>query len=235
MSPGEAPADLQPFTPVGPALSTQRDIWLWFHGSNHDVVLDLARAALAVLSPVAELAYEQPAFVYLDSRDMTGFIDGTENPTIWEAQDVALIEDGPGEAGSHVLVMRFEHDLIKFHSLPQEEQEGVIGRTKPDSIELDDDVKPLTAHISRVVMEDENGDEIEIWRRSVPFGTLLVQGLQFVAFSKDPTIFTRMLERMYGESEDGLHDQLTGFTKPVTGSVFFAPSIEALQGVWDPS
>ncbi|MEA3055960.1 MAG: porphyrinogen peroxidase, partial [Actinomycetota bacterium] len=126
-------------------------------------------------------------------------------------------------------------DLIKFHSLPQEEQEGVIGRTKPDSIELDDDVKPLTAHISRVVMEDDDGNELEIWRRSVPFGTALVQGLQFVAFSHDPTIFTRMLERMYGESDDGLRDQLTSFTKPVTGSVFFAPSIEALQGIWEPS
>ena len=44
-----------------------------------------------------DLAAEQPCFVYRDSRDLTGFIDGTENPPVEEAFEVALVPDGePG-------------------------------------------------------------------------------------------------------------------------------------------
>lgn len=233
LSPGEAPASLQPFVPIGPSPSgtsapaTQHDVWLWFHGTNHDVVLDMARAATVALGPVADLATEQPAFVYLDSRDMTGFIDGTENPPIWDAPEVAIVRDGPGAGGSFVLVMKWVHDLGRFHALPEEEQEGVIGRTKADSVELDDDVKPPTAHIARVVIEDDDGHEREIFRRSTPFGSVHEQGLQFVAFSHEPEIFTIMLRRML-LADDGLHDRLTDFSTPVSGSFYFAPSIEAL-------
>jgi putative iron-dependent peroxidase len=233
LAPAEAPASLQDFEVIGDpagrhAPATQHDIWLWFHGTNHDVVLDMARAAAAALSPVAELATHQPAFVYLDSRDMTGFIDGTENSPLWEAPAVALVPDGePGAGGSHVLVMHFVHDLTSFHQLGQEEQEGAIGRTKPDSVELDADVKPRSSHIARVVHEDAAGEEIEIYRRSTPFGTVTEQGLQFVAFSADPGRFRLMLRAMYG-LEDGITDRLLDFTTPKSGALYFAPSMEAI-------
>ncbi len=102
------------------------------------------------MAPVATLAAEQPCFVYRDSRDLTGFIDGTENPPVEEAFDVALVPDGePGAGGAFVLAEKWVHDLAAFHAQPQAAQEGTIGRTKPDSVELDD--KPPTAHIARVV------------------------------------------------------------------------------------
>ena len=82
-------------------------------------------------------------------------------------------------------MQRWVHDLAAFHALPVAEQEGVIGRTKPESVELDDDVKPPTAHIARVVIE-EDGEELEIYRRSVPYGTVDEHGLMFFAFSADP-------------------------------------------------
>ena len=104
----------------------------------------------------------------------------------------------------------------------------VIGRTKPDSVELDDLVKPPTAHITRVVMEDADGEEIEIYRRSVPYGTGREHGLYFVAFSADPDRFTAMLTRMFGGAGDGLHDRLTDFTRPVSGAYYFVPSLEQL-------
>lgn len=234
----DVPSDLRAFDEIaGPtgrrAPATQHDLWLWFHGTNHDVVLDMARAAAAALAPAACLAAEQPGFVYQDSRDMTGFIDGTENPPIWEAHLAALVPDGqPGAGGSHVLVMKWVHDLGSFHALAQEEQEAVIGRTKPDSVELGDDVRPATAHISRTVIQGDDGEELEIFRRSTPFGTVDEQGLYFVAFSREQARVREMLARMFGTSGDGGHDRLTEFSTPVSGAFYFAPSLDALLGVF---
>ncbi len=227
IAPDDAPASLQPFVPIGTAPATQHDVFLWLHGTNHDVVLDMARAAVVALGGVADLATEQPAFVYLDSRDMTGFVDGTENPPIWEAPDVAIVPEGAGVGGSFVLVMRWVHDLGRFHALSKEDQEGVIGRTKPDSVELAAGVKPATAHIARVVVDDDEGNEREIFRRSTPFGTVHEQGLQFVAFCREPESFSVMLHRML-DDDGGVHDRLTDFSTPVSGSFYFAPSIDAL-------
>jgi putative iron-dependent peroxidase len=167
--------------------------------------------------------------VYRDSRDLTGFVDGTENPPVEEAHDVAIVPSGQkGAGGSHVVAMRWVHDLTSFHALTRAEQEGTIGRTKPDSVELDD--KPATAHISRVVIE-EDGEELEIYRRSVPYGRVAELGLYFIAFSADPSRYHKMLARMFGTTSDGVHDRLTDFTRPVSGSFYFAPSLDALDGI----
>lgn len=232
LAPDDVPDDLRDFEPVGSAPATQGDLWLWLHGTNSDVVVDMARAATVAMGPVADLTTEQPAFVYLDSRDFTGFVDGTENPPVWDAPEVALVEDGlPGAGGSHVLVMKWVHDLGRFHTLDESEQEGVIGRTKDDSEELDDDVRPASAHISRVVIE-EDGEELEIYRRSTPFGSVLEQGLQFVGFTAEAERPRKMLRRMFGEG-DGVHDRLTEFSRPVTGSFYFAPSIQSMRAVME--
>jgi porphyrinogen peroxidase len=233
LRPVDAPAALAPFVAVEGdgrrAPATQHDLWVWTHGTGEDVELDVARAVVAVLAPTLVLAAEQPCFVYRDSRDLTGFIDGTENPPVEDAFDVALVPDGgPGAGGSFVLAQRWVHDLGKFHAQRVEDQEGTIGRTKPDSVELDD--KPPTAHIARVVIE-EDGEELELYRRSVPYGRVGELGLYFLAFSADPTRFTKMLSRMFGTSGDGLHDHLTDFTHPVSGAIYFAPSLDALDGI----
>ena len=233
LQPDDAPAELADFTPIDGdgrgAPATQHDLWVWTHGTGEDVELDVARAVVTVLEPAFALAAEQPGFVYKDSRDLTGFVDGTENPPVEEAFDVALVPDGqPGEGGAFVLTQKWVHDLEKFHAQKQDDQEGTIGRTKPDSVELDD--KPPTAHIARVVIE-EDGEELELYRRSVPYGRVGELGLYFVAFSADPSRFTKMLHRMFGLSGDGMHDHLTDFTRPVSGAFYFAPSLDALDGI----
>jgi putative iron-dependent peroxidase len=232
LRPDDAPANLAPFTGIEGdgrrAPATQHDLWVWTHGTGEDVELDVARGVTAVLAPVAVLAAEQPCFVYKDSRDLSGFVDGTENPPVEEALDVALVPDGEvGEGGAFVITQRWVHDLGRFHSWSQDDQEAAIGRTKADSVELDD--KPDTAHISRVVIE-EDGEELEIYRRSTPYGTVGELGLYFVAFSADPSRFDKMLARMFGIA-DGVPDRLTDFTHPVSGSYYFAPSIDALDGL----
>jgi putative iron-dependent peroxidase len=232
IAPDDTPPDAHEFAGVEGdgrgAPATPHDVWVWLHGSGPDVLLDNARAVVATLAPVTTLAQEEPCFVYLDSRDLTGFIDGTENPPVEDGPEVAIVPPGqPGEGGSHVITMKWVHDLAKFHALGVEEQEAVIGRTKPDSQERDD--KPETAHISRVVIE-EDGEELEIYRRSVPYGRVNELGLYFVAFSADPTRFEKMLARMFGTA-DNTHDHLTDFTKPVSGAFYFAPSLTALGGL----
>ena len=37
-----------------------------------------------------------------------------------------------------------------------------------------------------------------------------------------------MLSRMFGTDADHLHDHLTDFSRPVTGSFYFAPSLTTL-------
>jgi putative iron-dependent peroxidase len=233
LEPDAAPAALAPFEPIEGdgrrAPATQHDIWVWTHGTGEDIELDVARGVTAALAPVASLAAEQPCFVYRDSRDLTGFIDGTENPPVEAAHDVAIVPDlERGAGGSFVLTQKWVHDLGKFHAQSQQEQEAVIGRTKPDSIERDD--KPPTAHISRVVIE-EDGEELELYRRSTPYGTVGELGLYFLAFSADPTRFTKMMARMFGTVGDGLHDHLTDFSRPVSGAFYFAPSLDDLDGL----
>jgi porphyrinogen peroxidase len=241
-APDQAPADLAPFTPIGRigghhAPATQHDFWLWINGSSQDVVFEHSRAAVKLLSDVAQVASEQPCFVHRDSRDLTGFIDGSANPMTHEAPEAALIPDGqPGEGGAHVLVMRWIHDLAAFEQLPTKEQERVIGRSKPSSVEMTGDALPADAHIARVQITDPDGEELPIYRRSVPYGTVAEHGLYFVAFSADRTRFDRMLARMFGLDADGLHDHLMDFSRPVTGSFYFAPSLSCLVQLaerWD--
>lgn len=134
----------------------------------------------------------------------------------------------PGEGGSHVLVIRWVHDLDAFHAQPQAEQERVFGRTKLNSEELVADWVPANAPIARVQVID-GGSELEIYRRSVPYGTVAEHGLYFVAFSADRTCYDRFLARIFSTSEDGLHDRLTDFSRPVSGAFYIAPSLKTLR------
>ena len=239
VAPTTAPADLAPFQPVMGrngigAPATQHDAWLWISGAEPDVTWHGARAAWRAVEEVASLAAEQPAFTYQGGRDITGFIDGTANPQVRRAPEVALIPPSqPGAGGSHVLAMRWIHDLVAFDRLSVADQEHVIGRTKSDSRELPALEKPATAHISRV-QTSVAGKELEIFRRSVPYGTAAEHGLYFVAFSAERSRYDRMLARMFGNAPDGLRDRLTDFSRPVSGAYYFAPSLNTLNDLAGP-
>ncbi len=239
VAPSMAPYDLGPFQPIEGkdgrrAPATQHDAWLWISGAEPDVTWQSAHAAVLAVADAADVASEQQAFTYLGGRDITGFIDGTANPQVRRAADVALVPPGhAGEGGSHVLIMRWVHDLLAFNRLPVSEQQRVFGRTKADSEELSDAEKPPTAHIARVEIT-EAGEELEIFRRSVPYGTAEEHGLYFVAFSAERPRFDRMLARMFGTAADGVRDHLTDFSRPVTGAYYFAPSLNALNELAGP-
>jgi putative iron-dependent peroxidase len=234
LAPTHVPTDLGPFQPVGKVgghhlPAGQHDIWLWINGSARDVVFEHARAAAGALDEVAVLAAEQACFVHRDSRDLTGFIDGTANPQLLDAPTAALVPEGqPGAGGSHVIAIRWVHNLAAFEAQPVHDQERVFGRTKPSSRELEGDAKPPNAHIARVEIHDPSGAELPIYRRSVPYGTLAEHGLYFVAFSADRARYDRMLARMFGTDGDGVHDRLVDFSRPVSGAYYFAPPLDLL-------
>ncbi|MBS1848022.1 MAG: Dyp-type peroxidase [Actinobacteria bacterium] len=209
--------------------ATQHDAWVWIASGARDVNFDAARAVVAALADIAELADDVDGFGYHDSRDLSGFVDGTGNPTLDRAAAVAAVAPGgPGAGASIALVQRWIHDLDSLHALPVAEQEKVFGRTKADDVEFDEADMPVDAHIARVEIDGADGTELEIFRRSIPIGDVRGHGLQFVAFARDHAIPQAMLERMAGIT-DGVKDRLTDFTTAVTGSYYVVPSVEALR------
>ena len=234
LSPASRPAGLRPFRAVQAngrvAPSTGGDIFLQITSSRHDLNLDLAMGLGRQLRSLATVADEVHGFRYRDSRDLTGFIDGTENPKGKARAIAALIaeEDRSFAGGSYVVVQRYVHDLERWRRLDDREQEQIIGRTKRGSVELPKKKKPETAHISRVVIE-RDGRELQILRQSYPWGTVREAGLYFIAYTKSLDVFDLMLARMMGATGDGLHDRLMEFSRAVTGATFFVPSLETIS------
>ena len=229
VAPADCPPDVSGFTAEvrgadGFAMpATQHDAVLWLSGSAYDVVFDAARDAIAELAGLAEVAAETSSWPYRHDRDLTGFIDGTENPSLIEAPEVALIPPGrPGAGGTVLLLQKWVHDTAAWEALPVERQEQVMGRRKPDSEELDD--KPADSHVASTDQE-RFGD---IFRRNMPFGTVTAHGTVFVGFSADQARLARMLDSMVG-LDGGTRDALTHYTRPVTGAYYFIPSIEAIS------
>ena len=211
--------------------STQRDLLFWIQSQRRDVNMQVALAIHSFMRSVGELKLDLAGFQYLDSRDLIGFIDGTANPKEEKAREAALIPEGQtGAGGSFVLSQQWVHNLPAFNSLSHSEQERVVGRTKPDSIELEGDAMPPTSHVSRTDYK-ENGKALKIVRRSAPYGTVREHGLYFLAFSCELYRFQVLLERMFGVAGDGVSDHLIRYSQPVTSSYWFAPSREALLQV----
>ncbi len=213
--------------PLHSAPAAHVDLVLWIHSDRHDRNFEVATAARRAFAGGGALVDETPGFQYLDSRDLTGFIDGTENPDVDAGRELVVLANGPGAGGTHMFTQRWVHDLDSFAALPVEDQQKIFGRTKTDSIELDP--VPEDSHVGRVVTEDENGDELEIYRRSVPYGTSAEAGLQFLAFTGEPAIIDGMLRRVFGL--DGPSDRLLSFSRAVNGAYTFAPSSEALAAL----
>ncbi|TAJ83430.1 Dyp-type peroxidase [bacterium] len=236
ISPGKRPASLRPFSAIEAqgrsAPNTGGDMLFHIISKREDLNFELAMRIKNQFGEKVEVMEEIHGFRYLDSRDLTGFIDGTENPKGKERTQVALIgnEDPPFAGGSYVFTQRYVHDLKKWTAIPQKEQEKVIGRSKRDSKELSDRTKPPTAHISRVVIE-EHGEELEIVRHSFPYGNMSESGLFFIAYSKNPDIPEKMLRRMMGTASDGIHDHLMDYSRAVSGATFFAPSLAMLRSL----
>ncbi|ENV00497.1 Dyp-type peroxidase [Acinetobacter variabilis] len=216
--------------PVVPA-----DVLIHIASARADICFALSQSFFEGIRDQVEVLDERVCFRYFDGRDITGFIDGTENPQFPDDRaEVALLGEDAGifQDGSFIFAQRYAHNLDKWKKLKVDAQEQVMGRTKLESIELEDEVKPANAHIARTVVEDEEGEEMEILRHSLPYGDGRGdQGLFFIAYTKDLKIIDAMLVRMFGTSGDGIHDRLLHFVTPMDGAYYFAPSEELLEEV----
>jgi porphyrinogen peroxidase len=231
VAPGDAPADVAGFNADVAGAdgftmpATQHDAVLWLSGSAYDVVFEVARKAIAELAPLASVAAETSSWPYMHDRDLTGFIDGTENPTLIDAPGLILVPEGrPGEGGTLLLLQKWVHDATAWEALPVETQEQVIGRRKLDSIELED--KPADSHVASTD-QDEFG---KIFRRNMPYGTVTDHGTMFVGFSSEQRPLTSMLESMAG-LQDGQRDALTKYTNALSGAYYFVPSADSLRQI----
>jgi len=205
--------------------ATQHDAVLWLSGSAYDVIFDTGRGAISALNGLGSLSQETSSWPYQHDRDLTGFIDGSENPTLVEAPGLVVIPDGrPGAGGTVLLLQKWAHDAAAWEALPDVEQERVIGRTKLDSVELED--KAPTSHVASTDQE-RFGD---IFRRNMPYGTITDHGTMFVGFAAEQRPLAAMLESMAG-LVSGERDALTQYTRPLTGAYYFVPSIEGLLQV----
>jgi len=227
--PDDAPTDVHDFDRdivgadgyVMPA--TQHDAVLWLSGSAYDVVFELARKAIAELRNLATVVEETSSWPYMHDRDLTGFIDGTENPNLIDAPEIALIpESERGGAGTVLLLQKWEHDAPLWESLSVAEQEQVMGRMKSDSTELEN--KPDDSHVARTD-QDRFG---KIFRRNMPYGTVTNHGTMFVGFSAEQQRLSDMLESMARPSS-GERDALTRYTRPLTGAYYFVPASDSLR------
>lgn len=229
VAPDDAPVAMQGFNQdlIGvdgfTMPATQHDAVLWISGSSYDVVFDVARAAIAALQTLASVADETASWPYQHDRDLTGFIDGSENPTLIEAAEVVLIPEGnPGAGGSILLLQKWAHDTAVWEALPVATQERVIGRMKLDSVEIED--KASDSHVASTD-QDKFG---KIFRRNMPYGTVTNHGTMFVGFSAEQQRLVKMLESMAGLN-GGTRDALTRYTRPLTGAYYFVPSTEMLS------
>jgi putative iron-dependent peroxidase len=230
-----APVDLHGFHDpvVGPdgftMPATQHDAVLWLAGSAYDVVFDIARLAIAWLDPVATVATETSSWPYRHDRDLTGFIDGTENPSLADAPDIALVPNGhPGAGGSVLLLQRWPHDVGAWEALPVSVQEAAMGRSKDASVELDP--RPASSHVARTDQDDVG----HVFRRNMPYGTVTAHGTMFVGFAAEQAPLALMLDRMAGV-DGGPRDELTRYTSPETGAYYFVPALGALHSFELPS
>jgi porphyrinogen peroxidase len=232
--PGDAPAGVAGFDEAiaGPdgfeMPATQHDAVLWISGSAYDVVFDVSRMAIHALAGLASVAEETSSWPYHHDHDLTGFVDGTENPSLIDAPPFVLVGDGgPGAGGTVLLLQKWAHDAPAWESLGVAAQELVMGRRKPDSVELDP--KPDDSHVASTD-QDRFG---KIFRRNMPYGTVTDHGTMFVGFCAEQRPLGAMLESMVG-LDGGTRDALTRYTTPLTGAYYFVPSNESLRELAPP-
>jgi putative iron-dependent peroxidase len=232
------PSGLHPFREIKAgsrhAVSTPGDLLFHIRAARMDLCFELASQIMTRLDGAAAIVDEVHGFIYFDERDLLGFVDGTENPTGPAAVRATIIgdEEPAFAGGSYVIVQKYVHDLVRWNALPVEEQEKVIGRTKLSDIELDDSVKPSSAHnaLTTIVVD---GEEVDIVRDNMAFGHVGSgeYGTYFIGYARSPATTERMLANMFVGSPPGNYDRILDFSTAVTGCLFFVPSQTLLDSL----
>ena len=234
---GPRPRDLHPFVELNGdrhrAPATPGDLLFHLRARRMDVCFEMARLLVGRLEGAATVVDEVQAFKYFDERDLLGFVDGSENPEGQVAREFVHVgdEDPAFTGGSYVIVQKYLHDMAAWTALSAEEQADVIGRTKAENIELDDDVKPADSHVALNTITDEEGNERKIVRENMPFGSVGQGefGTYFIGYARTPDVTETMLRNMFLGDPPGTHDRILDFSTAVTGCLFHVPTVDFLD------
>ncbi|GAB3563744.1 Dyp-type peroxidase [Spelaeicoccus albus] len=234
------PAELHPFREffgrTHSAPATPGDLLFHIRSGRQDICFEFERLLLDSLGDGVRVVDEVSGFRYFDTRDLLGFVDGTANPVGPELPEATVVgdEDPDFAGGSYVVVQKYVHPLPDWQSLPTEQQESIMGRTKADDVELDDAESGQKSHKTLTTITDDDGEH-DIVRDNMPFGSPAKgeYGTYFIGYSRYLWVIEQMLERMFIGDPPGLHDQLLDFSTAETGTTFFAPSATLLQSLAD--
>jgi len=237
---GTRPRQLHDFVPLrGPvhqAPATPGDLLFHIRAERFDLCFEFERLLLDHLGDAVSVADETHTFRYFDTRDLLGFVDGTENPTGSERAEAVFIDDEPDfRAGTYAVVQKYTHDLTGWQALSTEQQERIVGRTKIDDVELPDDVQASDSHVTLNTITDEDGVEHDILRGNMPFGMPGAGdvGLYYIGYAKDMWVIEKMLENMFIGDPPGNYDKILDFSTAITGTNFFVPSLDLLESLAD--
>ncbi|MHC5905534.1 Dyp-type peroxidase [Streptomyces sp. S6] len=161
-------------------------------------------------------------------RNLLGFKDGTENPTPEECERWIWTDNA-----TYLVVRRIHLKVKEFTSLPLATQEQTIGRHRDSGAPLGrrhehDDVDvfsktpegryttPLHSHVRAASPRYDAG--ARMLRRGYTYDNGPAdQGLLFLAYMRDPTLFTRVQERLT------THDDLHPYTEHRASAVAYIP------------
>jgi porphyrinogen peroxidase len=231
------PADLHPFPgfdgPAHSAPATPGDLLFHIRAARFDLCFELAQRLTERLRGLAEVVDEVHGFRSFDERDVLGFVDGTENPDGMAAQAAVFVGDeDPGFAhGSYVIVQKYVHDLADWDALPIAEQEAAIGRTKLNDLEFRDEDKAPNSHLVLNTIEGPDGEERQIMRFNMPFGRVGAAefGTYFIGYAATPDVTEEMLRNMFEGKPPGTYDRILDFSNPLTGGLFFVPTVDFMD------
>jgi len=231
------PANLHPFRELRGehhAPSTPGDLLFHIRATHMDLCFELATEIMSRIGEFVTVADEVHGFKYFDERDLLGFVDGTENPVGQDASSATLIgeEDPVFGDGSYVIVQKYLHDLKAWNTVPVEQQERIIGRRKLSDVELAEADKRPYAHNVLTNIE-ENGEQLQIVRDNMPFGEVGKGefGTYFIGYARSPSRIERMLVNMFVGRPPGNYDRLLDVSRAMTGTLFFVPSADFLDGL----
>ncbi|PZP41560.1 MAG: peroxidase, partial [Pseudopedobacter saltans] len=227
------PKELIDFTPIKgnkhEAVSTQGDLHFHIRGVHFSICYDMASSIGDVLKSVADCTVEEHGFRYWDGRSILGFVDGTENPQGDKRDFFAKVgkEDPTYEGGSYLFVQKYLHNMTAWNNLSTKDQENVIGRSKKNDIEMSDEVKPDNSHSALANV----GDDKKVVRDNMPFVNKTTNeiGTYFIAYASTFATVREMLNAMFVGIPEGNYDRILDFSTPVTGTLFFVPTIDMLD------
>jgi len=202
--------------------STPGDIFIMVKSMRMDLNYQASKYILSTFKPIANVTQDIQGYKYLDNRDLIDFVDGTENPKNIERAEAVIIDSEPYAGGSYLIVQQYFDKQKKWDAVTTEYQEGVIGRTKMDDVEIADEKKKPYAHNVKAKVEVD-GKEVKMLRQNRPFGNAMEHGTMFIGFAKTANVIETSLKQMIEPGESGHYDKLLDFVTAKTGTLYFVP------------